>query len=109
MTTIKGGVTTSTGSDIVFTNPTAKVVMTISSAGELTIGDHVTPAELGQMLVQEFGRSYGSALRAAEERANRAETTAKGLKSKLAETEGRLSRLTAKTKEEAWEHREGTP
>jgi len=71
MTTIKGGVTTSTGSDIVFTNPTAKVVMTISSAGELTIGDHVTPAELGQMLVQEFGRSYGSALRAAEERDNR--------------------------------------
>jgi len=74
------GVITQVGSDggpvtLTFSNQ-SRVLFTVTPAGELVLGDGIAPGEAGRILVAEFGRSYASALRQADDRVTKAESKA---------------------------------
>lgn len=69
--------TASKRSDIVFGGRNLKTLLTITSEGDLIPGDGLSDSQaardITQLLVKEFGRAYGSALRHAEADKDKAE------------------------------------
>lgn len=103
MSEIKGGTMTAiveggAAHDVRFSSH-GKLLLSVTRNGELLLGDGLSvdaaTKEVGEMLVEHFGRTYGSALRAAEEQTAKAKDKAKSAEGKVREWEVKALRAVA--------------